>query len=190
MALDARVRYTKNMIRESFIQLYAQKPITQITVKDICEKAGINRSTFYRNYVDVYDLKDQLENEMLENMLELIHDKSIRSAYQTMLTILNAMKENRDRYLSLRIAAPSTNLLTSIIRRSYTSNKDRVMKLTSGASETQVKWYFEYICTGCAGVFIDWAQHGMQEPTEEVARFLADMIQAASAVLKLKETAQ
>lgn len=53
MKTDARIRYTRQTIQQVFIDLLKQKPLGKITVKEICEKAQINRSTFYKHYEDV-----------------------------------------------------------------------------------------------------------------------------------------
>jgi len=45
MAEDARTRYTKMMIKNSFIQLVQEKPFAKITLKEVCSLAGINHST-------------------------------------------------------------------------------------------------------------------------------------------------
>jgi len=56
MKTDARVRYTKNVIQESFFKLIKEKPINKITVKSICDLSEINRATFYKYYTDPFDL--------------------------------------------------------------------------------------------------------------------------------------
>lgn len=53
-------------IREAFWRLYTAKPISKISVKDICALAGYNRGTFYRYYSDVYEVLESIENEILE----------------------------------------------------------------------------------------------------------------------------
>lgn len=61
---DRRVKYTKQAIRESFLELLKEKPIDKISVTEICKRADINRGTFYSHYADPYDLKHQLEQEL------------------------------------------------------------------------------------------------------------------------------
>ena len=53
---DHRSRVTKMLIRKAFMELLRQKPLASISVKELCELAGINRGTFYSHYQDVYDL--------------------------------------------------------------------------------------------------------------------------------------
>ena len=51
---DRRVRRTKQLIKQSLIELMHEKPFKDITVKDITERADLNRGTFYLHYVDIY----------------------------------------------------------------------------------------------------------------------------------------
>lgn len=53
----------------AFIQLRAQKPLERITVTELCRLAEINKSTFYSHYQDIYDLSEQLEDELVEGIL-------------------------------------------------------------------------------------------------------------------------
>lgn len=66
MATDRRTKYTKNVIRQALMELLKEKPISKITVTDICKLADINRSTFYSYYEDVYALMTQMQNELFE----------------------------------------------------------------------------------------------------------------------------
>ncbi len=70
--MDLRIERTKRNIINAFIALRANKPIEKITIKELAEFAVINKATFYLHYKDIYDLSDQLENEILENALSAI----------------------------------------------------------------------------------------------------------------------
>ena len=50
---NRRVRFTRSALREALIDLILEKPLVSITVKDICARADINRSTFYLHFKDV-----------------------------------------------------------------------------------------------------------------------------------------
>lgn len=68
--MDYRIEKTKRSIYNAFIELRARKPLEKITVKELCEKAQINKSTFYVYYHDVYDLSDKIENEVIFEVLK------------------------------------------------------------------------------------------------------------------------
>ena len=48
--------FAKREIKNSFIKLLTELPISQITVKDIVEDCGVNRNSFYYHFQDIYDL--------------------------------------------------------------------------------------------------------------------------------------
>ena len=52
----------------AFISLLRKKPLEKISVTELCQKAGVNRSTFYAHYLDVYDLMDQVTNGFIQKM--------------------------------------------------------------------------------------------------------------------------
>ena len=74
MGQDARVKYSKMIIRFNFVSLLKQKPINKITVKELCEMADINRATFYKYYMDIYDLMDNIEEEILKELQDTMRD--------------------------------------------------------------------------------------------------------------------
>ena len=58
--MDLRIIKTKRSIRNALFQLLSQKPLEQITVRELAQQAEINKGTFYLHYHDIYDLVHQL----------------------------------------------------------------------------------------------------------------------------------
>jgi AcrR family transcriptional regulator len=63
---------TQRNIQEAFWILYAKQNVDKIAVKDICNLAGYNRSTFYQYYKDVYDVLHKSENQLLDEVDEFV----------------------------------------------------------------------------------------------------------------------
>ena len=57
---------TRKNLREAFWNLYTEKPIEKITIKEVTDLAGYNRGTFYLYYKDIYDILSVIEKEMIE----------------------------------------------------------------------------------------------------------------------------
>lgn len=93
MGIDARTRYTKMMIRESFIQLLKEQPVSKITVTKICEMAEINRATFYKYYEDAFDLLQKLEQEFLEELLSSLSQFEQHSIRESFIQLLEHLKK-------------------------------------------------------------------------------------------------
>lgn len=66
---------TRQAFIDVFCELYSQKPIEKISVKDITSKAGYNRSTFYQYFADIYELLDFVENDLLNYIKEELTNK-------------------------------------------------------------------------------------------------------------------
>ena len=65
---DHRSRVTQLLIRKAFLELLCRKPIQSISIKELCGLAGVSRGTFYAHYQDIYDLFQQIEDDMMEEI--------------------------------------------------------------------------------------------------------------------------
>lgn len=78
--MDLRVQKTRRSIVNAFLRLRAKKPLEKISVKELSELAEINKATFYLHYKDIYDLSENIENELIENIFSAIdHPRAIIS---------------------------------------------------------------------------------------------------------------
>ncbi len=67
--MDLREKKTKRNITSAFLQLRSKKALEKITVKELSELAEISKATFYLHYKDIYDLSEQLQNGIIQNIL-------------------------------------------------------------------------------------------------------------------------
>lgn len=102
---DKRVRRTKKLLREALTALMQEKDFKDITVTDLVERADINRGTFYVYYRDVYDLREKIEDEMIEDCREMIGDYMPCHVGQSLRPMLQRavdyVEENREIACSL-----------------------------------------------------------------------------------------
>lgn len=96
MAEDARVRKTKQKLSAALVALLQEKAFSDITPAQICEKAGINRSTFYRNYKNILQLKTEMENKILAGIQWSSLPTDSFSAKEKIEAQLGYLKENKD----------------------------------------------------------------------------------------------
>lgn len=67
-ACNRNARRTRTLIEEAFLELMKEKPYMKISVREITERADVNRSTFYSHYQDIYDLMEQIEGNVLDKI--------------------------------------------------------------------------------------------------------------------------
>ena len=75
---ESKFQNTANKMGGALISLLENKDFTDITIMDICNKAGVNRSTFYAHYDNTYDLLKETYQGMIGNFLnECTFDESV-----------------------------------------------------------------------------------------------------------------
>ena len=70
-----RTKKTREKIEEKFIQLLQEKSFPKITVQDILDAAGINRTTFYRHYQDKYELAELLCGRFFQKFEKCLQER-------------------------------------------------------------------------------------------------------------------
>ena len=109
--LDIRIERTERAIKQAFMELRAQKPLEKIKVKELCDLACINKSTFYAHYQDIYALANAMEDEMVEVVVESLPQ------------------------LTARDVSERTEWLTREMFRAFTRNQTEIGILFSGSRQ-------------------------------------------------------
>ena len=99
---DLRVIKTKKMIYTALVELMKEKTFEEIKVSDICEKALINRSTFYAHYEDKYELLIDFIKDLKEEFSQKLENNkalNIKEYYLELIKIfLNHVEDKKDIY--------------------------------------------------------------------------------------------
>lgn len=118
--MDKRIQKTKYAIRKAFMELLQKKPLEKITVKELCELAYINKSTFYSHYEDIYALSDALEYEMV-------------------LEIVSSIPKDLDYNLS------NPEVFTREVTLAFAKHMPQIKLMFSGKNQTHLAIYLEAI---------------------------------------------
>jgi AcrR family transcriptional regulator len=168
---DARVRYTHKVIKDSLLKLLAEKPIKEITVKEICELAEINRATFYTHYHDPYDLLEQIENELFEDISSRVtlRPEDSPNIIRELIPVIEKnidfarvlFSENGDKMFLRRIMDMGREKQLAAFRDRYPQ-----------ASELQLNYMYEFIVSGSIAVAGYWVRSGEQHPPLELGKVI------------------
>ncbi len=171
---DRRVQYTKMVLRESFIQLLENKDITQITIKEICENADINRATFYAHYSDQYDFMKKIQNELFENvemhLSEYTNSDLPVVPIDMVERIFEYIKENARLCKLLLSERGDMNFQKRVLTLVYEKNISDTTR--SGISKEDAEYIYAFTLTGCVGIVQKWLNDDMKKSP----RFMAETI--------------
>lgn len=105
---NQRSRLTRMLLKQAFLNLMKQKPAEKITVKEICEKAEVNRSTFYLHFAEPNDVLKELEDEAILQISEVLHyiaafESSGPDMLGSLYTFLHYIRKNDDMFRCLLV---------------------------------------------------------------------------------------
>ncbi len=169
--VDRRVKYTKMVLRHSFVELLREKPISRITVKEICERAEINRGTFYSHYLDQYDLLKKIEAELFDDISAFVDDAvtagSINNLAEVLPPVLTYLKNNGELVTVLLSGNGDMNFQSEII--TVMLNKCMSFFPTNGSDPELTLNTCFFMITGCFGIIRKWILEQPDKTPEEVS---------------------
>ena len=172
---DARVVATRAAIQRSFLALLKEKPISRITVKEICALSQINRSTFYKHYADPLDVLEKLENELFEKLTASVENGGFRDLREYLNEALCGMERCGEMYLTLASPNGDPALHAKMFRRLYEMAYPAFERNFPDLSPAQRDMAYQFVQQGSGGILAGWFRSGMTVPREEVLALLLTM---------------
>ncbi len=180
--MDRRVRRTKTLLIDALANLISEKSIKDITVKELCSAADINRGTFYLHYKDIYNMIEQTEQDILNRFSDLIArhqpDKLRADPYPLLYDIFEFTAENAELYKILLCPNGDISFLAQI----KVMFRERCLNLWSlnpaVTDPAQFEYTYSFIAAGCIGLIESWLFADQPESPEEMAALASNIITA------------
>ncbi len=181
--MDARTRYTKNIIQEEFLNLLEKKSVEQITVKEICDRAEINRATFYKYYDNAFDLLSKLETETLSKLKDELSTGTDLNFIDIYRLVLNKNLENQRLYELLFRKLEDERFKKDLYDLCYGVNFAIIKKYFSKLPENKQQWVYYFIAEGLAGVMKQWIRGGYKESVDEIVDLATKLVESINSKL-------
>lgn len=173
-SFDARVRYTRMIIEESFLTLLSKKPVSKITVTELCQIAQINRATFYKHYLDVPDLLEKIEEDLFDTIRASFDKKDIQLK-PFLVQMMHYTRDNRERFMALGGDNGDPNLMTKTFMVCYESAYPLLAQNMGSLTEKERQMLYHFLSHGAGAVLTWWVKDGMVEPPEDVAQMILSL---------------
>ena len=189
---DHRTRVTKMLIRRAFTDLLRVKPVQSISIKELCEKAGVNRGTFYAHYQSVHDLLMQMEDEMLSEINEVLasllpEDGGDVSSLRISTELFQCLKDNADLCTVTLGDFGDKSFAMRMLNMGWEKCFDAYSRYFRDASPKQIAYFYAFVSEGCIGLLRRWLREGMTTSAEEIAAMAERlMLYGASALESAK----
>ena len=161
---------TKNKIEKAFIELIDEKGFEQVSVSDICDRASLNRTTFYTHYFNINDLLEKLENEKMMELTNRFTDKELNNNFEKIRAALSFVKENKSFYKIYFRMTPNLNILDNYVPPKFYYDYMNIPKNISKEDYDICVSFFKF---GLAGLMIKWIEGGCKESADELNQLLS-----------------
>ena len=168
---NQRYQETDQKIRQCFLDFLQEKKISQITVRDICESVGLNRSSFYAHYADVYALMDAICHdigvEIIVDLQALPQPTVPFLNREYILVVIRHIYRHQDFFRSY-LSGTGTPEIERIMNYLFEAAFIPFFQRIGVTSETQMRYHFDYFEYGLLGVLRRWLGYGCPESPEEL----------------------
>lgn len=161
---NKRRRDTRNRIQSAFVKLLQYRELKQITVTDICKAADVNRTTFYANYLDIYDLADAVQKTLEEEVFGLYQEEREQKYNSNdFLKLFRHIQENQLFY--------KTYFKLGMDGRFQITEYD-VHQAAAYYDNRHIEYHMEFFRSGLNAIIKMWLQNGCQESPEEICSII------------------
>lgn len=170
---DLRVTKTKKALFDALINLMEEEAFENIKVSDICEKALINRSTFYAHYTDKYELVSSfiknLTDELKQELEKNNHISTSKEYYLEMLRLFfSHVEKQKEAYASILIHNRNSIMMDMVYQTLDEDIKKHLPLKTGIPSEIVSKFYLGAVFN----IGIEWLNSSSKYTKEEVMHYL------------------
>jgi len=163
---NQRVAVTKRMVKEGLIRLLEKKPLEKINITELCNEAGINRTTFYRYYELPRDVLTEMQNEFFEETLGYFQKPLTVSDIERIFVCLSKHAALVKLFFQYNSDADWTNIFTQIYNSFPGKN---MMKAFRNLDENSAKLLSTYLAGGAYFLTRKWIMDDMPMSPQEVA---------------------
>ena len=179
MESDRRTRRTKKLLTDAFLELLSSKKLNEITIKELCDKADINRGTFYLHYQDIYDLKQQIETELYEELAKLIFPITTMKdldSYQLFYDLFTFTKRNERLFTTLLGPNGDISFLTdlkTLFKQYYLSP---ILEEQYRSYAKNIEYAYDFVSAGFAELVTRWLIAEQPDSIEDMAKLTSKMV--------------
>ena len=161
---NKRRKETRDKISKVFITLLQTNEINEISVTDICKLAKINRSTFYVNYLDIYDLADKIRQDLEQDVFSLYQEE--RDTNHNSNDYLKLFKHIKDNQLFYKTYF-KLKMDQNIISQEYDYQLSKELY-----DDKYIDYHMEFFKAGLNAIIKKWLSNGCKESPEEIESIL------------------
>lgn len=184
---NQRTRLSKMLFKNALTDLLKEKgSINKVSVRELCDRAELNRSTFYAHYQEPNDLLIEIETELLdatEEHLKKIGAENEIGAHKYILSFLQYIRQNDKPFRALLIDSTDPEFRSRFMQQSIIQFVENLRIVLPKELE---QYIFSYILNGSTGIIIQWIRSDYAADENEIVNLLFSINNSALVNLNLE----
>ncbi len=184
---NQRTRLSKMLFKNALMDLLKEKgSINKVSVRELCDRAELNRSTFYAHYQEPNDLLIEIETELLdatEEHLKKIGAENEIGAHKYILSFLQYIRQNDKPFRALLIDSTDPEFRSRFMQQSIIQFVENLRIVLPKELE---QYIFSYILNGSTGIIIQWIRSDYAADENEIVNLLFSINNSALINLNLE----
>ncbi len=168
---------TKQNLIDAFWSLYCEKRIEKITVKEITQKAGYNRGTFYEYFTDIYDVLEQIEQSLIPALDELPLLSIPKHNIGMPLDLFTQLYEKNSKYYSVLLGDNGDPAFASKLKNSTKPLLKQAFAENDKLDSVVFDFILEYVLSAMIGVMSYWFREDKLMPAEDLIALIHDLME-------------
>lgn len=168
---------TRQNLVDAFWSLYCEKRIEKITVKEITQKAGYNRGTFYEYFTDVYDVLEQLEESLIPEIHELPPISMPNQSMGMPLDMFMALYEQNSKYYSVLLGDNGDPAFASKLKNSTKPVIKQAFLERSKINPVEFDFILEFVLSAMIGIMSYWFRQDKILPAKDLVSLMYDLME-------------
>ena len=167
---------TKQLIRQAMLELLQTQSIQKISVRELCDIAGINRTTFYNHYNDTYEVLAEIEEYFLAQLSTEKICAGNTAALEKHIELLCArLKKNREMAVILMENNADPHFFEKLL--TVQDHGELWQQLGNAYNEEECVLLRDFLSSGTYAMVFRWLKNGCRQSPGQVAELLAKTIQ-------------
>lgn len=171
--LNASSKNTRNELRKAFAELLEEKKIIKnITIKELVNKAGITRATFYTHYDNIYEIAEEIQDDFIQVVFHNIDNLNSKETLRTQVErIANHLKENEEMYRML-LTSDETLIFINRLNRLMTKNlSEFIIEHKCEDRQLDINFYVD----GVTSISLKYFRNELNTSIDELSEYVINL---------------
>ncbi len=167
---NSKTKYKNSavLMTAALLKLLDKKPLDNITIRELCDEAGVNRSTFYSHYDTIEDILEEARRIIVDDFTQRMDEKRKAGSEEDVLTAYLELIKKHMNFYRIHMETTSPLSFTEMFRERILSSLHEKHVEAAAIDENRIQYMARYYLLGIYAVIKKWVDEGCRDSVEYI----------------------